>query len=150
MISVLTDSFERNIGMPEVKSKTVFFTTESGNGKYRLHAVVILYGKDIGISVTGGDRPHIGAVAVAQCAPGINRKERLNVSVSVITLTGHKEDEIAKTMAMKLSREFSVNVMVSAGMHWDVISTRGINAVCENSRKLSDAIIKEINKIQLF
>ena len=136
--------------MQGVKNKPEVFTAEAGSGKYRLDAVVTPAGKDIAVSVTGGDRPHIGAVAVAQCVPGVNRKERLDVSVSVITLAGHKEDEIARTMAMNLSREFSVNVMVSAGMHWDGIPARGIAAVCENSHKLCDVIIQEIkNRIQL-
>lgn len=121
-------------------------TVESGKGKYRLTALVVPAGEDLVVSITGGDTPHVGAVAVAHCAPGVNRKDRLDVSASVMTLPGHKEDEIARMVAMKLAKAFSVNVAVAAGMHWDGISKLGIAAVVENSRRLCEAIILQLKR----
>ena len=121
-------------------------TVESGKGKYRLTALVVPAGEDLVVCITGGDKPHVGAVAVAHCAPGVNRQDRLDVSASVITLPGHKEDEIARMVAMKLAKAFCVNVAVAAGMHWDGISKQGIAAVVENSRRLCEAILLQLKQ----
>lgn len=133
--------------MTKVNNASACFTVEAGKGKYRLTALVAPAGEDLVVSITGGDKPHVGAVAAAHCAPGVNRKDRLDVSASVITLPGHKEDEIARTVAMKLAKEFSVNVAVAAGMHWDGITKQGIATVIENSRLLCEAIILRLKQL---
>ncbi len=119
----------------------------AGVGKYLVTAEIFLVGKDIVASVTGGDRLHVGAVAVAQCTPGVIHPDRQSVSVSVLTLPGHKEDEIARETARRLSEAFSVNAVVTAGMHWDGISAEGIETAVRNTQTLADAII---GKLKVF
>ena len=123
-----------------IDHEAAVFSVAAGTGKYRLTARVIAAGVDRIVIITGGDRPHIGAVATACTIADPDRAGCREVSVSVITLPGHREDEIARKVARTLTKRFGVNVAVSAGMHWDGIPPRGIQTVIRNSDLLCEAI----------
>lgn len=125
-----------------VDHEGALFSVAAGTGKYRLTARVIPAGADRIVVITGGDLPHVGAVAAAYGVAAPCRAGCREVSASVITLPGHREDEIARMVALTLAKRFGVNVMVSAGMHWDGITRRGIETVIRNSSLLCDAIRK--------
>jgi len=116
------------------------FTVHGGSGKYQLTALVVRAGMDWIVAVTGGDRPHVGAVAAACRTTGVNHPAKTAYSASVITLPGHQEDEIAKNTALALAKALGGNVVVSAGMHWDNITPQGIKAVIKNSELLTRAV----------
>lgn len=123
-----------------VDQEAAVFSTVAGTGKYRLNARVIAAGDDRIVIITGGDRPHVGAVAAACGIADPDRPECREVSVSVITLPGHREDEIARMVARTLTKRLGVNVAVTAGMHWDQITPRGIATVIRNSGLLCEVI----------
>lgn len=123
-----------------INSESDVFSVAAGTGKYRLTARVISAGTDRIVIITGGDSPHVGAVAAAYGIADPERAGCREVSVSVITLPGHREDEIARSMARTLTKRFGVNVAVSAGMHWDGITPRGIETVIRNSGLLCEII----------
>lgn len=133
--------------MPDMKRDHSVFTVSAGRGRFRLTALVAAAGNDLVISIIGGDRPHVGAVAAAYNAVSAGNGKRPEVSASVITLPGHREDEIARTAALKLAKRFGVNVAVSAGMHWDVISGKDIDAVLKNADLLYGRIISTLERM---
>ncbi len=120
------------------------FGVTGGSGKYRLSALIAPTGADWVVVITGGDQPHVGAVAAACSTPGVNQPEHTAYSASVITLPGHKEDEIARHTALALAKALGGNVVVSAGMHWDNITPQGIQAVLKNSELLTQAVIAAV------
>lgn len=110
--------------------------TLSSNGNLKIDLKAIIMGEDLCVTITGGEAPHLGAVAV-----GIPRESHLNnktlsSTVSVITLIGHKEDEIVKPTADMLAKELNKNVVVSCGIHIDDINNTRI-----------DYIVKKINEM---
>jgi hypothetical protein len=112
---------------------------------YRLSAHVQLIGEDLLVAVQGGDKPHIGAVAVAQPRLSLDSShDKISASTSVICLVGHKEDVLAKAAAETLAAVLNRPVVVTAGMHWDQIREQGIKQVEENARQLIDQIIEEL------
>lgn len=113
---------------------------ETREGAYDLSAHMRQVGPDYLVALWGGQRPHIGAVAVAR--PGGGRSVRL--TVSVIRLPGHKEGDIAREIARKLSAGLNATVVVTAGMHWSHITKAGISKVVENSRILTGMMLKKI------
>ncbi len=127
--------------MTGAKHGHAVFTVSAGRGRFRLTALVAAAGNDLVVSIIGGDLPHVGAVAAACCTPSAGNGKSPVVSASVITLPGHREDEVVRTAALKLAKRFGVNVAVSAGMHWNVISGQGIAAVLKNADRLSARII---------
>ncbi len=84
--------------------------------------VAVNMGLDLSISVSGGDRPHIGAVALAISRPSLSDSDRTSATTSVLAITGHKEDELAKMIAHGLASSLSCNVSVSCGIHMNKIN----------------------------
>jgi len=91
----------------------------SGRLVIRLQAVPM--GLDWCLALTGGDRPHLGATAVAQARPSLTG-EGVSASVSVITLPGHKEDLLARELAGRAAAALNANVTVCCGIHLDGIT----------------------------
>jgi hypothetical protein len=118
------------------------FLVATSDREYGLEASVRCVGDDLLVAVWGGDKPHIGAVAVAQPRPSLNSPHgRIGATASVICLLGHKEDDFAKAAAERLAAALNRPVVVSAGMHWDGISREGIDRVMENAGELVDLIL---------
>ncbi len=123
----------------EVKVKTE-------TGSFDIEAGVRRIGEDLLVAIWGGEKPHIGAVAVAQSRPSLKNPEAMSATASVICFPAHKEDELAKAVSEVLSAVLDTRVVVTAGIHWDNISKDGIRKVVRNSKILVDLILKEISK----
>ena len=119
------------------------FKTEEA--AYNLEAFVIEIGHDLLVAMWGGERPHIGAVAVAQPRPSLRDESLVSATASVFCYVGHKDDMIAKESAERISAALDRNVTVTAGIHWDDIDEAGIRAVLEHSRQLVNMLIDEVS-----
>jgi hypothetical protein len=129
-----------------LRDQPVEFTIRTQKEAYNLEAHVMLIGEDILVAIWGGERPHIGAVAVAQPRPSLRDKRQRSATASVFCYVGHKDDVIAKEAAEKISSTLDTNVTVAAGIHWDDIDEAGITYVMEHSRELVEMIIERIDK----
>ena len=119
------------------------FTLETDTGAYDLTASIRIIGSDLLVAIWGGDKPHIGAVAVAQPRPSLKDPAVTSSSASVICLVGHKEDELAKAAAEILAAALKTQVVVTAGIHWDNLSPEAIQRVVRNSEFLVDMILEK-------
>jgi hypothetical protein len=120
------------------------FTVRTSQGAYDLEASVRFIGKDLLAAVWGGERPHVGAVAIAQPRPSLKDPERVSATASVFCLLGHKEDDLAKAVSEILAAAMNTTVVVTAGIHWDNLDAEGINKVLRNSEILVDLILERI------
>jgi len=125
------------------------FNVKTNEGACDLAASVRLIGQDVLVAIWGGEKPHIGAVAVAQPRPSLKDPEITSATASVICLPGHKEDELAKAVSEILAAALNTPVVVTAGIHWDNISEEGIQKVIENSKTLVDLILERIASLHL-
>ncbi|UWG98828.1 hypothetical protein LPY66_08580 [Dehalobacter sp. DCM] len=107
----------------------------SGEGKLEIIYDIKLIGKDILITVTGGEE-HIGSVAVGNCG-----------TVTPYTVEGHRDDALAVPLAQEVSQMFRCICVVSAGFHRDNLSKEEISVVLENHRS---GIAKVMNYLQEF
>ena len=119
-------------------------TIHTNEGSYDLSASVRLIGQDVLVAIWGGEKPHIGAVAVAQPRPSLKDPDVTSASASVICLVGHKEDELAKAAAEILAAALKTQVVVTAGIHWDNLDPQGIQRIIQNSEILVDMILARI------
>ena len=117
------------------------FTIHTNVGAYDLTANVRLIGNDLLVAIWGGEKPHIGAVAVAQPRPSLKNPDINSSTASVFSYVGHKEDELAKAVSEILAAILKTNVVVTAGIHWDNLSSEGIRRVIRNSEMLVDLIL---------
>jgi hypothetical protein len=120
------------------------FRVVTNQGEFDLEAHIRSVGEDLLVAISGGEKPHIGAVAAAQPRPSLKDPTVMSATASVICYVGHKEDELAKQAAEKLAASFNTRVVVTAGIHWDNLSEEGIGKVILNSRALLDLITDRI------
>ena len=132
------------MGVFSRKDGFVEFTIRTDTEAYNLEAFVKQIGQDLLVAIWGGEKPHIGAVAVAQPRPSLKDKSVVSATASVFCYLGHKDDIIAKQAAEKLSATLNTNVTVTAGVHWDDIDEAGIKAIIANSQELVNTIIEKI------
>ncbi len=119
------------------------FTIHTNEGSYDLSASIRLIGLDVLVAIWGGEKPHIGAVAVGLPRPSLKDPDVTSASASVICLVGHKEDELAKAAAEILAAALNTHVVVTAGIHWDNLDAQGIQRIIQNSEVLVDKILEK-------
>lgn len=90
------------------------YFAESGAGRAHVCARAHFCGGDLSVSITGGEREHIGAVSLAVYEP-----ERDSSTVSTVTVYTHRDDRVSAEAAKRLSRALRSTVCVSAGVHID-------------------------------
>ena len=122
------------------------FTINTSEGAYDICASVRRIGPDILVAIWGGEKPHIGAVAMAQPRPSLKDPEVTSATASVFAYVGHKEDELAKAAAQILAATLKTNVVVAAGIHWDNLPPEGIQQVIKNSEVLVEMILEKISE----
>lgn len=112
---------------------------------HNINCSAIKMGKDWNISIYGGDLPHIGAIALGIPRPSLEDKNKISSSVSVLTITGHKEDVIVQNAAKILSRTLNSTVVVSCGIHIDDITFNDIKSLNLTINNLVDELISKIS-----
>ena len=112
--------------------------------RYKLRATARWIGGDLLVAIWGGDRPHIGAVALAQPRPSLKDSGIMSATASVICVVGHKEDDLVKEASEFLASALKSRVVVAAGIHWDNLDEEGIRAVKQNSQTLVKRIAEEM------
>jgi hypothetical protein len=98
--------------------------------------IAVPHGRDYAISIMGGDKFHIGAIAF--CIPG-------SVS-SVASVHGHKEEALALQLASSISRALNCVISVSIGIHFDNITASQINNLISIVNTLKDGFIDDCSK----
>lgn len=106
---------------------SMHFATSLAQQKLQLVATSL--GRDMNIALFGGDRAHIGAMALAQNRPSLQTPGKVSASTSVITVCGHKEDQLAKYVAEQVAVKIDAIVTVSCGIHFDDIDYATLNAI---------------------
>jgi hypothetical protein len=120
------------------------FSLKTNTEAYDLEAFVKEIGQDLLVAMWGGERPHIGAVAVAQPRASLRDESVMSATASVFCYVGHKDDLIAKESAERISAALDRNVTVTVGIHWDDIDEAGIKTIMGNSRQLVNMILKKL------
>ncbi len=117
-----------------------------GTGRTRVEAVVVSCGPDISVCFGGGEGPHIGAVALGIPRPSLADPSAPSASASVLCVTGHKEDELARTAALEFATALGCRVSVSIGLHVDDAARDDIVEMAQNHRIVLDRVIGLLRK----
>jgi phage gp45-like len=117
------------------------FFRQEGTMPYQVVISAVPIGSDLVVMLWGGERPHVGAVAVSIHRPSLDNSEVTSATTSVYALVGHKEDDLAKMMAHKIASTLNKNIILTAGIHVDNISADGIKTIETNCLKVLDSLI---------
>jgi hypothetical protein len=115
-----------------------------GTGRYIIEGIAICCGKDINISIGGGELYHIGAVGVAVPRTEIRNEKKRSATTSVICVQGHKEDEFAHYASKYLATALNCIVTVSVGVHIDDADMEDIKILNDNFKNLVKKLEKSL------
>lgn len=90
---------------------------QAGSGKYLVLARLTVTTDGAILQVLGGEKPHVGAVALAVPHQSLADPGRISASTAVIPRVAHKDDQVAKPLAEWLAVSLEMPVAVIAGLH---------------------------------
>jgi hypothetical protein len=115
-----------------------------GEGSFAIRLQAFPLDNGIIIHITGGDKPHIGGVAVGLPRPSTQDPSRVTANVSVISILGHKDDELARPIADQLVRALNSIVVVIAGVHIHQATKEDIAKVIANANQAVEKFLAQI------
>ena len=89
-------------------------------------------GEDLVLTLSGGEKPHIGCVVQAVPRPSLSGDGTISVTSSVINLTGHKDEFLCRRLAENRCRETGKVVVCTGGVHMDHITGEQIEELLKN------------------
>jgi hypothetical protein len=117
-----------------------------GKGKFKVEATCIVTKDGILTTILGGEKPHIGAVALAMPRPSLRNRRKTSATTSVLTVIGHKDDEIAKPAAELMAKKFKTPVVVVAGVHIDRATEQDVKTLFTNAMKAVSRIVNRMKR----
>lgn len=114
------------------------------DGKYSVSAAIVRCGKDIALTVGGGECPHLGASALAIPRPSLSDPMNRSASTSVLCVTGHKEDEFARRAAEQLAAMFNCIVNVNVGVHIECATSEELKRLAVNLEELLSKVVEQL------
>jgi hypothetical protein len=125
------------------------FSDEIHDGRYSLHAVTIVSGDGIQVYLGGGEKPHIGSVAISQPRKSLTGDGSTSCTTSVLNLVGHKDDALSVTVAESICRAVDRVAVVTAGVHITAAGSSEIDHLLENARQLTERIILRLQEADI-
>ena len=119
----------------------------AGEGRLQVKMLVTITSDGLVAQVFGGNKTHIGAVALSTPRPGLADPGRTSCSTIVVPLLGHKDDEIAKPVAEVIAKAWGSPVLAVVGIHVENASERDIDILKNNCK---EAAAKLTNDLRLL
>ena len=116
------------------------FEASAPGSTAELEAVCIGCGADLVVVVGGGERYHVGAVALGLSLPSLKDPSRRTTSGYLVPVPGHKEEDLAREASLRLSRALERNVVVTVGIHDDAITKARVQEYVDAFHRLVEAI----------
>ena len=130
-------------------SMDAYHVIVAAHSKYQIELQAIHCGADYSVIICGGERGHVGAVALGCNESGINGHENRGATVSVLCALGHRDDEVVRWAAKYLATELKCNISVSAGIHVENASGEDIQCLLENCKAACRQFIANLQSTEL-
>jgi len=120
---------------------------KAGEGRFQVDLLVSVTGDGLVVQLFGGERTHVGAVAISLPRPSLSDPAKISCNTTVVPLLGHKDDEVAKPVAEEIAVVCGKPVLVVAGIHVDNAGPEDIKALVSNChsavRMLTGSLTKQ-------
>ena len=104
-------------------------------------------GKDLLVSIHGGDEHHIGGVAIAYVTQS-HYRDASTISVSTLTFPGHKDYIVANSAAEKICKSLKRQTVVTVGIHYEKATKDEVTTIVEVVDQLVDELISLYQKAE--
>jgi len=116
-------------------------------GSHSIYLEVKEIGKDLLISIHGGDEHHIGGVAIAYVTPS-HYRDASTVSLSSLTFPGHKDYVVANSAAETICKALERSTVVAVGIHYENATKKDIDEIIKVVDTLIDDLIAHYAKAE--
>lgn len=130
--------------LPTMRNIETVYSNEK-NGYSLKGTTIFLDNNDVIVVVSGGE-DHIGALGLAVPRPSLLDQNRTSATSSILTMIGHKEDELVKYVGEKVAAATKRNIAVIAGIHYKDLPLTDLEIIRELWVSLTDKIIILINR----
>lgn len=117
-----------------------------GEGRYKINIMAVVTADGISLTVTGGERPHVGALALSVPRPSMS-EQAVSCDTWLCPVPGHKDIEAASFTAENICRKLNQKVSVTAGIHIDNATPEEIKILLDNCKKAVSVVVEEIKKL---
>jgi hypothetical protein len=113
---------------------------QEGRGPHQVTLSYHATGRGLVIALTGGDSPHVGAVALSAPRPSLTG-EGLGCDTWLIPLPGHKDILVGKELSESLCLALNQPVSVTAGIHMEGATEEDLHEIIRNCRVLGERFL---------
>ena len=121
-------------------------TFHYGEGRCHLSLTLIDTGSGLNGVLTGGEKPHVGGVALAVPRPSLSG-EGWSSDLYLTPVPQHKDVELAGPLAEKLARLLRQPVVITAGVHSNSLTTDELMIIRKNYKYLTEQVILSLEEI---
>ena len=101
---------------------------QEGEGRCQVSLILMDTGNGLNGLLTGGGKPHVGGVVLALPRPSLSGKG-WSADIYITPVPGHKDVDVARTVAETLARELQCPVVVTAGIHSDHLRSEELSEI---------------------
>lgn len=116
-----------------------------GEGRCQISLTLLDTGQGINGLLVGGEKPHIGGVVLALPRPSLTG-QGWSEDVFITPVPGHKDVDVARSVAGLLARHLQCTVVVTAGIHSEHLSPEELRLIVDHCDKLAYAALEVIKK----
>ncbi len=116
---------------------------QKGEGRCQISLILIDTGNGLNGLLTGGGEPHVGGVVLAiprSSLSGIG----WSADVYITPVPGHKDVDVARTVADTLARELRCPVVVTAGIHSDHLCPEELGEIISHCATLTQTALASL------
>ncbi|MDR3599146.1 MAG: hypothetical protein P4L49_01455 [Desulfosporosinus sp.] len=117
---------------------------QAGEGRCQISLILMDTGNGFNGLLTGGGKPHVGGVVLALPRASLSG-QGWSTDLYITPVPGHKDVDVARTVADTLARELQCPVVVTAGIHSDHLrpeELREIISYCDTLTQSALASLK--------
>jgi len=118
---------------------------QEGEGRYQITLTLTDTGHGIHGLLTGGEKPHVGGVVLAIPRPSLSG-EGWSADVYITPVPGHKDVDVARTVAEMLARELRLPVSITAGIHSDHLCLEDLSQLICHCKALTVSALAHLKK----
>ncbi len=119
-----------------------------GEGKYKITLIATITEEGLEAQIFGGEKPHLGAIALSTPRPSLSDTEQVSCSTIVIPLPGHKDDLIAKPVAEEIAKAWGSQVLTVVGVHVDNAGEKDIEKLIDNCHKVKSELLESLRDLK--
>lgn len=119
----------------------------AGEGKFKVTLIATITEEGLVAQIFGGEKPHLGAIALSTPRPSQADPEQISCSTIVIPVPGHKDDQVAKPVAEDIAKAWGSQVLTVVGVHVDNAENKDIEKLIHNCHTVKKALLEGLRAL---